>query len=340
MNVPIAIAAAVGAAVTFAGSAVEQQRAAATAPADESLSPRLIADLLHRRTWLLGIGGMVLAYVLQAVALGFGNVALVEPLVATELLFAVPLAIRVRKRRAGKQEWGGVVLVAGGVTIFLVASSPSGGSAHPPVSDWLVALLPAVFAIVVLLFVARGPQTTRRAMLLGAAAGVANAMVALITKSFTTEITQSVAGAFESWQLYTLFVFGAAGFLFAQSAYQAAPLAESLPVMDSIEPTASVVLAAGVLGEHLDLAPVHGVFELTGAVAAIAGVILLGRSPVVLSIYEQQQKHRERHDDSSRESGGGARGPSVDTARGTTSATREVSPPPPSGGKQQTRRAG
>jgi drug/metabolite transporter (DMT)-like permease len=293
VNDAIAIAAAIGAAMTFAGSAVEQQKAAATAPEDASLKPRLVLDLAHRRPWLLGIGGMIVAYVLQAVALGFSDVSLVEPVVATELVFAVPLAIRARRQHPGVREWAGCALVAGGVATFLISAHPGAGHPHAGAATWLLALLPAVGAVAGLLVLARGPQTRARAMLLGAAAGIANGMVALVTKSFTVQLGHGVPGAFASWQLYTIFAFGAAGFLFAQSAYQAAPLANSLPVMDALEPLSSIVIAAGVLGEYVDLTPLHVVFELVGAVAALGGVWLLGRSPVVLSIYEQQQERRE-----------------------------------------------
>lgn len=293
MRDALAIAAAVLAAITFALSAVAQQHAAATAPESESLRPSLLFDLLHRRSWLLGIAAMIAAYVMQATGLGLGSVALVEPIVATELVFAVPLAIRVHHSRPGRQEWMGVLLVAAGVTGFLVAADPSGGHVHAGIADWLLALLPAGGVIGVLLGLARGPQTRARAMLLGAAAGIANGMVALITKSFTGLLAHDLPAAFASWQLYTLIVVGTAGFLFAQSAYQAAPLAESLPLMDAIEPTISVVLAAAILGEHLSLSPLHTAIETACAVAAIAGVVTLGRSPVVLSIYEQQQTKRE-----------------------------------------------
>jgi hypothetical protein len=118
-------------------------------------------------------------------------------------------------------------------------------------------------------------------------------MVAIVTRSFTVELTRNVAGAFESWQPYTIIAFGAAGFLCAQSAFQAAPLANSLPVIDSLEPLSAVVLAAGLLGEHLDVGAVHVLFEAAGALTSLIGVTVLARSPVVLSIYEQQQERRE-----------------------------------------------
>lgn len=208
--------------------------------------------------------------------------------------------MQLRRQRLGVEEWVGVVLVAAGVMGFLLASDPTGGRAGADAGRWLLAMLLALSAIAALLVVGRGPQTRARAQLLGAAAGIANGVVALITKSFVAERGRDLPGVFASWQLYVLIGFGAAGFLFAQSAYQAAPLAESLPVMDLLEPLSSVVLAVGVLGEHVALAPLHAGIELAGVAAAIAGVVLLGRSPLVLSIYEHQQEHRESSGDAPR----------------------------------------
>src|SRR5690348_12116202 len=83
------IAAALAAAVAFALAAVFQQEAARTADPDSSLSPRLLLILLRRPRWLAGVGLLLCGYGLQALALVNGPVALVQPIVATELAFAV-----------------------------------------------------------------------------------------------------------------------------------------------------------------------------------------------------------------------------------------------------------
>jgi drug/metabolite transporter (DMT)-like permease len=174
VNDVVSVVTAIAAAASFAMSSVAQQRAAATAPASESLKPRLLLDLLHRPWWLPGTGLMVLAYGLQVVALGFGDVALVQPLIATELLFAIPLAVRLRKKRPGISDWVGAVLVAAGVSVFLIAARPAAGPARADAGTWLTALGPPGAVIGCLVLFARGPQTRSRAMLLGGGAGIAN----------------------------------------------------------------------------------------------------------------------------------------------------------------------
>ena len=287
--------AALAAAFTFALSAVAQQRSAREVPEEETLRPSMVKDLLKRRTWLLGVGTMVLAYVLQAIALGFGDVAIVEPIVASELIFAVPLAVRRAGKRPGPREWTGVVLAAAGVGAFLIAASPTRGNTTPSIVHLLYGFGPWIIVFVALVLLARGPEGPRRAGLLAAAAGVSFGLLSLLTKSGVSVLTRhGVAALVSTWQPWVLLLIGAAGFLVSQSAYQAAPLASSLPIMDALEPISAVVLAAYVLNERISLAPIDVAVELVGAVATVTGIFLLGRSPLVLAIYETTERSKKR----------------------------------------------
>ena len=79
-----------------------------------------------------------------------------------------------------------------------------------------------------------------------------------------------------------------------QSAFQAAPLPASVPVMDAVEPTVAVLIGVFAFAEHLGTAPVALACEAAGIVAVIGGVVLLDRSPVVLSL--QRGWAEEQHD--------------------------------------------
>src|SRR4029077_18468151 len=91
-----------------------------------------------RPLWLAGIALAAIAYGLQALALAFGPLALVAPIVATDLLFALPVAAR-WSRPLGTGEGLGCVLAAGGVAAFLAAAPPSSGRSGAPARDWLLA---------------------------------------------------------------------------------------------------------------------------------------------------------------------------------------------------------
>lgn len=291
----IAFPAAALAAGSFAASAVLQQRAARDAPEDESLSWRLIVDLLHRRSWLAGMGCVVVGYLLQALAFGYAPIALVEPVIGMEIVLALPLAAHLRHVRLGAREWSGASCVVVGVAAFLALCHAAGGGADPGLTRWAIVAMPTVVLVAGSLVAARGPESPRRAVLLALAAGLVFSLMALVTQSFVQLLGEvGLPGALESWQPYTVALIGPLGFTIGQSAYQAGPLAMSLPVIDSVEPTIAVVLAAVAFRQHISLAPLHLFGEVGGGAIAILGIFLLGRSPLVLSVYEQTQKAKEK----------------------------------------------
>lgn len=310
MHTFAAYLAALLAAFTFAMSAVLQQESARKLPDEESLSPKMAAELVRDRSWLAGVGAMVGAYLLQAIALGFGPVAVVEPIIVTELIFAVPIAVRHAGKRPGLREWSGMVLAAAGVGAFLIAAHPSGGQVTPALVRWGYGFVPWAVVAALLVALARGPEGPRRAGLLAAAAGVTFGLLSLLTKSMIGVLTHhGFASMLASWQPWVVLSVGALGFLISQSAYQAAPLASSLPIMDTIEPITAVVLAAYVLRERVSLSTADLAVETAGMAATAAGVFLLGRSPLVLAIYEAGEQKKKRGRGRRRPGGGGGPAP-------------------------------
>ncbi len=286
MSFGASILAALGAAVGFAVAAVLQQESAQLASQDKSLSLRLLADLLRRPKWLAGIAFLLAGFGLQALALAYGPVALVQPIVVTELAFAIPLAIWRRHRRAGRQEWSGIVCVVAGVAIFLWAASPSSGTPNPGGEGWLASLLPVGFVAALAVMAGAKRKGPTRPMFLGAAAGLSFGVLAVLTKSTTYLLSEDLGQAFLHWQPYTAIAVGISALVISQSAYQAGPLAYSLPFVDILEPVVAVLIGETVLGEGLHLSGgILAVAAIAGVVAS-AGIVLLTTSKTVLSIYE------------------------------------------------------
>jgi drug/metabolite transporter (DMT)-like permease len=286
VNLPVSAVLALVAAAAFAASAVLQQRAARREPSNTSLHFRLLIDLFHRPIWLAGVACMIVAYVVQAIALFLGNVAFVEPLIAMELVFALPFAIESEHRQPGWTEWAAAAAVVAGVSLFLASARPTGGgTANPGNGTWVLLGVPCAGVIVALLVVAAGPLARYRASLLAGAAAICFALLALLTKTFTYLVDQGVSVALTSWQTYALIGVGIVGFLFSQSAYQAGSLESSLPIIDTVEPTVAVLL--GVLGFNEAVA--HDVVSLAtqalGGFLAVAGVFVLGRSALLVGAY-------------------------------------------------------
>lgn len=276
------------AAVMFAFAAVMQQESTLTVSSDKSLSPSLLLDLLRRPKWLLGGGSMLGGFGLQAVALSFGPVALVQPIIVLELAFAIPFGILRRHRRAGLREWAGIFAVMSGVAIFLLSANPGTGVQNPPSTQWIESLVPVggVATVCVLLGAARRGPT--RAMFLGSAAGLAFGCLSVLTKAVTHLLSSDVSRAFVTWQVYVAVGVGIAALTVSQSAYQAGPLAYSMPFVGVLEPLVAVVIGDLVLGEAVRLSEAEFILELAAAAVAVLGIVLLTTSQTVLSIYEER----------------------------------------------------
>jgi drug/metabolite transporter (DMT)-like permease len=284
----IAVLAALGCAACFAAASVAQQRATTTVPESRNLSLRLLVDLLHRPRWVAGIAASAAGLALQGVALHYGGLILVQPLILTELLFALPVAVRLRHQRMHAREWFATTAVAGGLALFLVVSSPRGGSPHPAVEVWAFMGAAAATLIGLLLLLARDPDRPARSTLLGACAGIAFGALAALLDSLTYVIAHhGFVTAFESWQLYALPVVATGGELLAQSAFQSGALAACLPAMDSLEPAVSIAIGVAAFGEQIVHTPLGVVLEVLGLAATAAGLVILDRSPLIAALHEE-----------------------------------------------------
>lgn len=287
----IAVVAALGCAACFAAASVAQQRATSTVPESRNLSFRLLVDLLHRPRWVAGIAASGAGLGLQAVALHFGGLILVQPLILAELLFALPVAIRLHHQRMHAREWLATCAVAGGIALFLVIASPRGGTPNPPLHTWVIMGAIAAPLIAALLFFARDPERPLRSTLLGACAGITFGLLAALLDSLTFVIARhGFAAAFESWQLYALPVLATGGELLAQSAFQSGALAACLPAMDSLEPAVSITIGVVAFGQTIAHTPLAVVLELTGLGATAAGIVILDRSPLIAALHQEVRK--------------------------------------------------
>ncbi|GGX79623.1 DMT family transporter [Streptomyces anandii] len=280
MTTGFAGAAALASACCFAAAAVMQQSAAASVPESDSLRPRLILDLLRRPLWLAGIGMSFFSYVIQGVALAFGPLVLVLPLAALDLVFALPMVALRRRRRLTAAEVTGAACTSGGVAAFLAVLPPPAGIVAPSVGDWLPLLAVAAGCVCVLVPVGRRRAGRPRTALYAAAAGVMFALLDSLTKSTAGLFREDGVGTLAHWEPYALLLVGGTGMLLAQSSFQAGSLTVSLPIIDTLEPIGGVLMGAVVFQERLATSWALAVQGL-GALAAVAGIVILGRSPWV-----------------------------------------------------------
>ena len=210
MNIGLAVGGALASALSFAISSVLQHRGAAQAPEGSGLHLGLLARLMARPLWLLGMLAAAGTVIFQVVALASGPLVLVQPLLSTGLLFALPVSVLLERRRPSRVEWAWAVLLVVGLAVFLLAASPGAG---PPLPDdtRLVMIAVAGAALgVTAVGVGYGPGRRHRAALLGFAAGIGYGLSAALMK-YSVALSQDGAEALlTSWPGYTLLVLGTA----------------------------------------------------------------------------------------------------------------------------------
>jgi drug/metabolite transporter (DMT)-like permease len=285
----IAVIAALAAGGSFAAGGVLQQRAASTRPEKEALSFRLILDLIGDRMWLLGIGFAFLSYVLEGLALSFGPLVLVQPLIVTELLFALPISVRWRGMHMSSREWLGTLAVAGGLALGLVCAAPGKGRPEAPIGEWIVALSVVAGLTLLAVFAGRRHDGSLRSSLYAVAAALVFGSQAALFKATVARFEHGAASGFESWELYTMSAAAILGLLLVQSAYESGPLATSLPVVDAVDPSVAIVFGVALFHEHIRTGPwAAGIGA--GIAMLLGGIFLLDTSPVIQCLQKVQQR--------------------------------------------------
>jgi drug/metabolite transporter (DMT)-like permease len=259
---------------------VLQQRAAALTPLEEVLRWRLLLDLLHKPMWLWGVGAMVVGQLLGGLALQLASVALVEPLLSANLLFAFVIAAALSDRRVRWHEVGGAVLLSMALAAFLVVGDPRSSDDPEPSRGWsIVALALVAAAVVILLVVAKKQQFIAKAVLLSTGAGLLYGLQDAATRQSLLRIDQNgIARVVTSPWAYLVVAAAVTGLLLAQSAFKLGSLAHSLPPLTAAEPLVGIALGVGLLADKVDVTAGRLAVEAACGAGVLLGVYLIGRS--------------------------------------------------------------
>ncbi len=229
-----------------------------------------------RPLWLLGslvaVGGLGL----HAVALQQGQLSVVQPLLVSGLLFALPLAALFDRRRVGLVQMAWAAVVVMGLALFLVCARPAPGQ---PIADPVeLALASASITATAAGAVLAGAVWRRhRAALWAVAGGCGYGLVGVLLKDSVGLVGLGFTVALRSWELYGLVVVGIAAIAVSQAAFNAGPLAMSLPALTIADPVVAVVVGAVLFGERTASAPGFVVGQAVGFVAMTGAVVALTR---------------------------------------------------------------
>lgn len=271
------VLAALSAVLYGAGTAFEHRQAVAT-PASSAGRPRLLLLLIRQPVWLVGAACEVAGFAAHSAALAAGPLAAVQLLLSCSLIVSLAITSRFRRTRVARRCWPWVVAVVlgvGGCVSLLPtdghsASADSGGRlALAAVATGLVAA-----PVIVAAFICRGRA---RPVLLGCAAGLTDACIAVITMAFARVVPHGFAIG-TAWSTYALIVGGLVSLVVTQTAYQANRPLITLPLITAAMPLACMTVGAAVLGETTHLSPARIAGVAVCMVVAVIGLVRLARA--------------------------------------------------------------
>lgn len=242
----------------------------------------LFKRLLRDRRWWLGSLVAAVGFGLQAAALGFGSVLLVQALLVTSLLFALPINARLTRRRVTRWEWMWAALLAGAVAVIVTVGNPTAGHTRAPLETWIlvVAVLGPVIGLC-LLGSRLASSGAVRAVLLAVVSGALWGVFAVLTKGVVDHLDDGLWAVLATPELYAWAAVAVAGTAVQQSSFRAGALTASLPTMTVAEPTVGSVLGVVVLGETLHPGEAGWLTLIVAVAAMVLATVALARGEAV-----------------------------------------------------------
>lgn len=285
----IAIAFALASALVIAWGTVVRQRIA------ENSGRSVMRTAMASPLWWIGTASAVIAYGLQLIALGFGTLLIVQPILVLSLMFTLPLAAWYQGRRMSSEELIWCSLLTISVGVILIFGRPTGGITSPPLERWLPSFALGLAAMVFFSVLAQRIRT-QRALLLGVVCGILYGFVAVLSKAVVDTFMESgISGLLTSWPFYTLVIAAGSGTVLQQYSFHAGPLKHSLPAMKIIEPLIAFTLGYAVLSEQFQVHTFFGWTVMALAVATMVfATIVLSQKP--MSTLPRVKVSSEPHD--------------------------------------------
>ena len=266
---------------------VMQRKASLEGERGRQFGAGVMRDLVRSTTWLLGFGGMVASFGLQAVALSLGQLSSVETIITLEVPLTLLVASRVFRVHVGAAEWTGIWVMTLGMVALIAVLNPQPGD-ETDVSRTIYAVAGSATAVFVLTLVLAAQRGARlwRAGCLGAAAGASFGLTATLIKETTAQLSaHGLIGMLSTWQTYAAIGVGLSGVLVMQWALHIGPLLAAQPGLTLMDPIVSILWGVLVYNETTRSGP-WLVPAVLAAGAIATGVLLLARSPLLTALNE------------------------------------------------------
>ena len=263
------------AALLFALAAALQQKGALNLPQISLRDPASLVRLVGQRMWLVGTLALLAGYVFQAAALDRGRLVIIQPLLVTTVVFALPLGYFLTRQHVGRREMIGAAVIVTGLALFVLFGDPAGGRENAPGSEWAIAIaIIAVVCGVLLTFGGRGGLTMKAAVY-GTVAGILFGLSAALTKSTVEYLHAGIDELLTHWEPYALAIAGVLGFVLQQVSLGTGKLAPSVATVSVANPVVGILLGIILLEERLSRPAWHVVLGCIGLALALAGAVVI-----------------------------------------------------------------
>jgi drug/metabolite transporter (DMT)-like permease len=234
-----------------------------------------ILRLLVVPIWLLGTLVLLAGYVTQGIALDVGKLVVVQPLLVTTLVFALPLGHWITQQEVSRRQVLGALIVVVGLAMFIAIGDPGEGVDTAPTWELVAAMVLVVAASVALLVLGNRMPPARKAAVFGAVAGALFGLSATFDKPTFSEASFGSGDMFTEWTFYALVLLGVGAFGVQQLSLATGQLAPAMAAVSVINPFVSSLIGVVIYEEALTDPGWHKLLGFAALLVAFAGAVIV-----------------------------------------------------------------
>jgi len=265
-------------ALCFALAAALQQRGQFTL-ADAGAAVKGLAGLIRLLAvpvWLLGTAVLLLGYATQGAALDRGKLVVVQPLLVTTIVWALPLGHWLTGQHVVRKQVLGAVIVVVGLALFVLVGDPDAGVDNASTSSFVItAAVICVVVAAILLWLRATTVPAWRAAGLGVCAGLFYGLSATFSKPVINDLHVSIAEAAGDWRTWALLGFGFSAFVVQQLSLATGQLAPAMASVSVSNPAVSVLIGIVLFEERLTRPGWHVLVAVAALLAALGGAAII-----------------------------------------------------------------
>jgi len=224
--------------------------------------------------WLLGTLVLFGGYGTQGAALDRGRLVVIQPLLVTTIVWALPFGHWLTQQTVVRRQIVGAAVVVLGLSLFVLVGDPDQGTDNASAQSFVIAMLAVTLVVAALLIWLHGKTAPAlRAAVLGVCAGLFFGLSATFTKPVLNDLHVSIGEAAGDWRTWALLGFGFIAFVIQQLSLATGQLAPAMATVSVSNPAISVLLGIALFEERLTRPPWHVAVAVAALLMALAGAV-------------------------------------------------------------------